>query len=62
MHRIRITALPNKRVLDPDTGKPIPDEGLLVEKLSPWWLRRRRETPPSIQITTEERRAAPLGG
>jgi len=58
----RITALPNKRVLDPDTSKPIPAEGIIVEKLSPWWLRRRHESPPSIQIITEERRAAPQGG
>ncbi|MBL9102162.1 MAG: hypothetical protein JNL82_14455 [Myxococcales bacterium] len=57
----RITALPKKRVLDPATGRPIPEAGLLVEKLSPYWLRRKRENPPSITVT-EERPTAPLGG
>jgi hypothetical protein len=56
----RIIALQDKRVLDPATSRPIPAEGLLVEKLSPYWLRRKAERPKSINVTEEP--AAPQGG
>ncbi len=51
MHRIK--PAPNKRVLHPDTGKPLPAEGIVVGVVSPYWRRRLDEKPPAIIVTRE---------